>query len=277
MKFRTVLLGLLLLLGLGGCSAKFMYNNLHLVLPWYIDDYISFTKAQKAIYKPALKSLHEWHRYEELPKYHATLDGLLAQMQGVELDPQALDASLEEFRMRWAELVEQLTPTLTTLAHTLSEDQIAKLFDEMEKQSAERLSENEKETPEKRLKRVRADLKGWIGKLSDSQEKLLQGYLEQVPNREPETVAAHREFQQTLRSLLAERDSPDFDVRFAVAMNNPLAGPEGQKLSALRDQSRMAAVGFYTALWSDLGDRQRERVRDKIKDYLSDIEDLTAQ
>ena len=52
-----------------GCALKFMYNQLDWLIPWYVDDYISFDPAQEVLFDARLEQYLRWHRQEQLPQY----------------------------------------------------------------------------------------------------------------------------------------------------------------------------------------------------------------
>ena len=44
---RHIVLTILLLVSVTGCSSKFAYNNLDWLVYWYVDDYIEFSDQQE--------------------------------------------------------------------------------------------------------------------------------------------------------------------------------------------------------------------------------------
>ena len=54
---------------LGGCSTKFTYNNLDWLIHWYIDDYVSLSDNQEALFDKYFADWQSWHRSQELGKY----------------------------------------------------------------------------------------------------------------------------------------------------------------------------------------------------------------
>lgn len=67
---------MILSLLLGGCSTVgIAYNQAPTLLYYWLDDFVDFDSGQATDVKAALKSLHQWHRAEELPKIaHALAD-----------------------------------------------------------------------------------------------------------------------------------------------------------------------------------------------------------
>ena len=71
----------LLLVALTACSNTFLYNQLHWLFPWYVDDYVDLTRAQKKDFREHLDALLQWHREEELATYLALLQRIRADLQ----------------------------------------------------------------------------------------------------------------------------------------------------------------------------------------------------
>ena len=78
----------LLLLTLTGCSAtQFIYNRVDILVRWYLDDYVSLDRDQRAQFDERLDAFLEWHRREELPEYVVLLDDALTILDdGLPLD-----------------------------------------------------------------------------------------------------------------------------------------------------------------------------------------------
>lgn len=103
---------LVLLALLVGCSSTtFLYNRLDTLIGWYVNDYVSLTREQNALFDEQLEALHAWHRREELPQYIALLDALDAA-----LDNPLTDAELEVLYDRFLAAAERLRVKMTTIA-----------------------------------------------------------------------------------------------------------------------------------------------------------------
>ncbi|GIR70157.1 MAG: hypothetical protein CM15mP74_14080 [Halieaceae bacterium] len=68
-----------MLLAVTACSAtQFIYNRVDILVRWYLDDYVSLDRDQRARFDQRLEVFLEWHRSEELPSYVVLLDESLA-------------------------------------------------------------------------------------------------------------------------------------------------------------------------------------------------------
>jgi hypothetical protein len=72
MKIKLILL-VLFLSCLQGCSSKLAYNNADWLANWYIDDYLDLTLDQNQLLSLELESVLAWHRETQLPEYKKTL------------------------------------------------------------------------------------------------------------------------------------------------------------------------------------------------------------
>jgi len=267
---KSFILAIALLLS--GCGAKFVYNNLSMITPWYVDDYVDLNRDQKNLYKKHLKNIHQWHRREELPEYYRLLSELRAHLDQSELEKNFLTNHLLQLRQRWQVLTTYATPALTEMAQTLTDDQIQELKVALEETNLENLADAEQ--PSEHNKSIQQGIKRWLGNLSQEQQKSIQSFAESHPDRTIETVAAHRAFQAQLMHHLADRHSDNFPAQLAKLIADPLQSPEGKKLTSLRLDTLNSRIELYQTLWGQASARQKQKVIDRLDDILKDIKSL---
>ena len=67
-----------MLLAVTACSAtQLIYNRVDILARWYLDDYVSLDRDQRARFGQRLEVFLEWHRREELPSYVMLIDDAL--------------------------------------------------------------------------------------------------------------------------------------------------------------------------------------------------------
>jgi hypothetical protein len=257
---------------LTGCGAKFVYNNLAMITPWYVDDYIDLTREQKALYKSHLDEIHLWHRQQELPEYHRLLSELRVHLDNDNLDRTFLASHLLALRLRWQVLIERATPALTHMATTLSDDQLKGLMQALEDANTERMKEQD--TPEEHRQEVTNSIKRWLGTLSHDQQRLIETFADRHPDRSEVTVAAHRAFQTQLRDALERRSEKDFPNIFADLIADPLNTPQGEALTLLRMQAMQDRISLYMDLWERANDTQKDKVKRRLDDVIEDLDVL---
>lgn len=272
---RRILMLIAVITLLSGCGAKFVYNNLSMITPWYVDDFVDLTREQKKQYQAHLETIHQWHRQHELPEYHRLLTELLTHLDNEQLDRAFMSDHLLALRQRWQVLIDQASPALSDMASGLSDQQVADMMAALEDANQERLKEQD--TPAAHAKDVVKGIKRWLGTLSKDQQALVEAFAEAHPDRSEMTVAAHRAFQQQLAGVLANRDSADFDARFQTLIADPLANPAGAILIDARMAAMEDRITLYQALWQGASDTQRDKVKRRLNDVIEDIEALMVK
>lgn len=260
---------------LSGCGAKFVYNNLSMITPWYVDDFVDLTREQEKQYQAHLKVIHQWHRQHELPEYHGLLTELLAHLENDQLDRAFMSDHLLALRQRWQVLIDQASPALSEMASGLSDQQVADMMAALEEANKERLKEQD--TPAEHAKDVVKGIKRWMGTLSKDQQAMVEAFAEAHPDRSEITVAAHRAFQQQLGVVLENRAEDGFDARFKALIADPLATPAGEVLIDARMAAMEDRITLYQALWQSASDTQRDKVKRRLTDVIEDIEALMVK
>ena len=117
---RTGLFALALLLS--GCSVKFIYNQLDWVIPWYLDDYVTFNPAQELLLDQRLDQLLAWHRTDQLPQYANFLEQLAADSQNG-LDQLKINTAYQQVQLFANQLIDAASPALVELLSEIDEQQ----------------------------------------------------------------------------------------------------------------------------------------------------------
>lgn len=267
---------LALTLVLSGCGAKFAYNNLDLITPWYVDDYIEFDEPQQATFDRHLEQLHRWHRETELPQYRQLFTELHAHLYQDQLNPQLLSTSVRQLRGHWNALIQQASPAVIELSRTLTDQQRREFFQALEERNEKRLKRADSPAEHKQESVER--IEKWMGPLTKQQRNWVESFAEANPDLTEETVAAHREFQNQLSSLISQNSMADFPPRLSALLADALgSSEEGRRLNTLREQQLAARVELFQRLWLSASDNQKRKVRSKLKGYIDDIDDLIGE
>ena len=273
--FRKCICILAMAVALQGCGATFVYNNLSMISPWYVDDYIDLNNDQDTLYHKHLATLHQWHRQHELPEYRRLLSELKSHLDRDQIDSQFLATYLVDIRQRWTLLLVKATPALTELALTMSDQQVAQLTTALEKRNVERLEKTE--TPlEHKTERLES-ITEWMGVLTTEQANWVSDYAAKNPDQSAISVSAHRAFQLRLKALLQQRTEPTFIAQFAQLVANPLDAAEGEVLTQSREQNLEARIELYQRLWISASDKQKASVKKRLTDFIDDIDSLIAK
>jgi len=273
-RFYKIVIALGFVVGLSGCGMTFVYNNLSLLTPWLVDDFITLDREQKKLYQTHLETLHQWHRQHELPEYKQLLLSILDDLEDDQLNTENFGEHIYQMRRRWEVLVEQAIPALTEMSLTLSDQQVDELLAKLEKANQERLEDSEDLTLKQRKKKLLSDVKDWLGKLSEEQKNLLEDSLAPDNENAALTVAAHRRFQTRLGNLLTQRQADNFAENLAVLLADPLDSDEGKALNDYRLDNFNKRILLYSKLWRLASDKQKRKVRNKLQNYVDDIDSL---
>lgn len=271
---RFIALMLVTLL-LSGCGAKFAYNNLGLISPWYVDDYIELNPSQQEIFDRRLQELHAWHRNTELPQYRALFAELYGHLQQDSLEPQILRKTVAQLRGHWQALIRQATPAVEELGRTLTGEQREVLFVALEERNQKRL--DRADTPQEHREETLERIDKWMGPLTKQQREWVEQFATSNPDLSVETVAAHRAFQSELSDLMADPSSASFSSSLKQLLADALGGsPAGRELNLLREQQLEARVELFQRLWASASENQKRKIRSRLLGYIEDIDDLIS-
>lgn len=286
-SFRLArIIGLLALAAaLAGCTAlKLGYNTLDDVAYWWLHRYIDFTPDQTARVREDLARLQAWHRTQELPQLAVMLQGVEQVAMGDITASQACTV-VTQVRQRIHAVVERAEPAIVTLAMELTPEQLAHLENKYHKNNADyrrewvRLSPAEQR--DKRFKQFLERSETFYGRLGEPQRSALRRQLE------------HSVFDA--RRILAERQRRQQDVLQTLrkVAGQPVSLADARSLvSGYLDRAQESPDPAYRAYQQALIDEgcrtlatlhasttttQREAALRRLRAYLSDVRELSAQ
>lgn len=238
--FRRTLAFLLLAMTVlaAGCSSiRFSYNQGDTLLYWWMDSYVDFEGQQADVAKRDINAVFQWHRKTELRDYAALLGTFQRQLAGNPTQADLLGA-YREVRLRGDRLAQRAVPELTTLAMSVTPEQIANIEDKFKDKNDDYRSKFMAGSADKRqrarFKKSMEQLELWFGNFSSEQEATLRQasdlrplnnnlWLEERQYRQRRVLAALNEIHQkklnreqasarvagVLRELSSRMDSPE--------------------------------------------------------------------
>ncbi len=275
------LLPLAMLFLLGGCSIKMLYNNADRFARWAANDYIRMNDDQEAYFTSEVRAIHYWHRTQELPRYADFLETL----------PGKVDAGMKEEDAReifdtlygWWDAVERKAmPMVTELLLSLSDEQVARLPERLEKDNRE-LSEDEAGKPLAEIqkgwtKQVADVMSRFTGRLSKPQKDYLAAQsVRYIPQFELWAEYRQRWQADLLRLLHEQRGDPQAFADAFAKIAQDREAYYGEELAAVFDANEALAAEVVAWMLSHLTDRQRERFAERTGELATAFRELAAQ
>ena len=279
---KKLIFTICLLLVVSGCGPRLIYSHLDWLIPFYVDDYISLNREQSGLLEKRLLQVLDWHCRTQLPAYAQSLRELAKDLE----DPrqpvsyERLQYYSNQFITHWRELAKQIGPEMADILTTASDEQLAELFQNVEKRnnkfkakyvdiSLEKLEENRKE-------RLAKDLKQWISRLTPEQKQALYDWNDHIKPlaadglRNREGVLA--EFQNL---LINRRHDPDFKEAFVALLVNldQMRKPDFQKKI---DYNTDVTFKLIMKIDRSLNNTQRAYLLKHIDTLAADFEKLSC-
>lgn len=281
----SLVAGLALLLGLGGCSAvKLSYNALPEVSYWWADGYADFDGTQSLQLKQDLASLQTWHRQRELPRYRELLL-TLARWTAEEPDGAQLCGLVPLARERAQALAEQSAPMIGRLALSLSPAQLEHMARKYAKNEAklrgEWLDLSAKELLDKRMDSYLDRAEALYGRLNPAQRQSLRETLQGSPFdpriRLAEQQRRHQDALDTLRRLRSQGASQAQAEQawlgwLARSLSPPVPAHRQQQEQSIEEGCRIYAQIQHLAT-----PEQRERAARRLQGWAADVQSLAQQ
>lgn len=263
---------------LGGCSAKFAYNNASWLIYWYLDDYIELNNDQEDMFDTMLDGWMAWHKENELPQYQQQLEDIMIDIKSNNVNEQSILSHRERAREHWVRARSHVAPDLVELGGTLSQKQVVYLFASLDKQNSEdqeELNEDSEVDDEERLdkwtKRNQKGLKKWTGQLTEEQKELIASFQNRFESTGQHWIAYKREYQQQLREVFA---SPDRKESFRQRLHALIVDPEkfrSQPFQTAMDMNAQASTEYMLGVLALTTDKQRSTLIDEIDEFRQDI------
>ena len=268
-----------LLLILTGCSAtQFIYNRVDVLVRWYLDDYVSLDRDQRAQFDERLDTFLEWHRREELPEYVVLLDDALTILDnGVSLD--ATRDMADRIELAAIRFQDPFLELLLSTGKDLRQEQRVEFIDNMmakqEEFEADRLARSDDEYREDLEKRFDKQLSRYMGPLTSVQTDRITAGVADMTRLDRFWLEDRRVWIEALSDILlqAEDDWPD-QVRALIA------GREEALLPAYRqgiDHNGEVILQLSRDVLISRTDKQDRKLRGKLLALRDDLAALAAQ
>lgn len=265
----------LMLCLLSGCSAtQFIYNRVDIVIRWYLDDYVTLSRDQRAQFDERLDDLLAWHRQEELPTYVTLLDDTLVILdEGVPVESARLMAARIEAAANRIQgpFLDLLLSTGQTLDLSQRQGFVEALLVKQDELEADRLARDDEDYRTDIEARFDEQMSDYLGPLSDRQTERIRSGVMEMTRLDTFWLADRRVWITTLSEILIA-DSPDWPQQVRAL----IAGRDEAQLPAYREG--IAHNGeVILQLVRDVLVQRSSKQDDKLRRRLSALRDDLAQ
>lgn len=221
---RNLLSGIILaacLFMLAGCSAlRLGYANGDSIVYWWMNSYVGFTDEQKPWVQDEIAKFFVWHRQTQLPDYARVLSTAQQRLHAP-VAPADVQDDFQIMRERAERIFEHALPALTTLALSLSPQQIASIERKFASNNAkyrkEYLRGSLEERQQLRFDKVMKQAEYWFGGFNAAQREAIRAASDARPLDYQlwmvERQRRQSELIRILKKVQAEQTSRDATAR----------------------------------------------------------------
>jgi hypothetical protein len=264
-----------------GCSIKMMYNNADRFARWAANDYIKMDAAQEAYFTAEVDAIHYWHRTNELPLYADYLDSLPTTLDK-EVDEDDVQEVFDTFYSWWEVFEAKTLPFVTEMMLSLSDEQVARLPERLEKDNDEFAEDESDRTLDEVQAEWRKQYADTMSRFSGRLTKEQKAYLDAQSVRyvpQFELWADYRaRWQADLVGLLQnKREDPDAFTEAFITLSENREAYYGEELTAVFDANEQLASEVTAWLINNLTEKQRERFYERIGEVAVTFRELAAE
>ena len=224
---KKLIFSFCLLLLVSGCGPRLIYPHLHWLIPFYVDDYISLNRKQSSLLEERLLRVLDWHCRTQLSVYARSLGEMAKDLE----DPhqpvsyERLQDYSNKFISHWRELSKQIGPEMADILATASDEQLAEMFQNIEKRNHKFKSEYVDiplaELEKKRKKRLTKDIEYWISRLKPEQKQAVSDWSDQIKPLAADGLRYRERILTEFQNLLVKRrHGPDFKEALVALLVN---------------------------------------------------------
>jgi len=276
---RTLALCILaaVVLSAGCSSVRLVYGHLDWWMERNINKYLDLGGAQEDLLEQRIDEFHLWHRQTQLPRYAEFFEQLADQVSD-QPDPEQLTQRLTRIEQQvdefWHYSVVMLTDLTLPIVVTLSDEQIDRLQENIEKEREKSLKKWDK-TERKREKEFRKQTERWLGDLTDEQQAIIDRHVATTgfdpALRDAQRQQWSRAFVQTLREK--PKDYPQ-QLRQLLIDPQSLWPDDYRKMHAkLRAQAHQLGIEILMSATPE----QRQHLKTTLTEYAEDFRYLAAK
>lgn len=280
---RGLQIGLFILsfIALTSCTVKLSYGFLDNLMSWKLGQYVKLDAEQKKFAKTAIDDFHRWHRETQLCSYATYLESLRDGMLAGPVTAEYLHIESNKLQDMIDVSMEKLLPDLTKLAATFSEQQIAQVVSELKKNREEYRDDyvdaDSKHIQKERIKDITRYIGGFFGRFSDQQKQRLIEWEESLSPHEELMLKQQEQWQADFLTAMQYQDKPDeLQARLRNLMLYRTDNWD-KELQQRLDINQDLTFAMLADLFNSQSDKQKDKLRRKFDQYISDLNDLASK
>lgn len=217
---KTWLLLVAIALIAAGCSRmNLAYRNLHLLIPWSLNDYLDMSRDQQKAFRGQLREHLNWHCQTQLPNYLDTVAQLQQQVRQGDIDETVLRAHYREAKQAIQAIALEITPSTTRLLRDLDDDQVSQLKsaldDERRKREEKYLKPPLPKQVSERAERMTERVDQWLGSTSEAQRQRIREWAHALGPQNQLWLDNRARWQRALTSAVEGRHEQGFEQQVA--------------------------------------------------------------
>jgi hypothetical protein len=279
MKFKLIVL-LLIIAFLQGCTSKFAYNNADWLAQWYIEDYIDLSRDQNGNLEIELDSILEWHRNTQLLHYRQQLVALSNDLDNLPISEQVWLKHLNQITDHWQRARRELSTRTAKLAPQLDQYQVNYLFTKLAENNKERLDDfNEKtieEYREDRFERLLDTIEDYLGTVKRQQKNYIGIFIANSKITEQEWFDSKIKLQAAMKNVFVSSSESELTTELFKMMVNPDQFKSDTLLDAY-PHNRQLLVSMLQKITTSLDQDQVTYFKGEINDLIELIDDVSAK
>jgi hypothetical protein len=279
MKFKLIVL-LLIIAFLQGCTSKLAYNNADWLAQWYIDDYLDLSRDQNRNLEIELDSILEWHRNTQLLQYRQQLVALSNDLDNLPISEQVWLEHLNQITDHWQRARRELSTRAAKLAPQLDQYQVNYLFTKLAENNKERLDDfNEKtieEYREDRFERLLETIENYLGTVKRQQKSYVGIFIDNSKITEQEWFDSKVKLQAAMKNVFVSSTESELTTELFKIMVNPDQFKSDTSLEAY-PHNRQLLVSMLQKITTSLDQDQVTYFKGEINDLIELIDDVSAK
>lgn len=276
MIIRKLIILLIVITFISGCTVRTAYNYLDWYLAWQVDDYVELTDEQDEQFDRLVDEFIVWHRQQELPRYRdmlATLKNAVEQQNS-----EQLKQTLTTARTLWLDSAQHIAPNAILLLNKLSMEQRRELVSNIRKKQVEdheKWRKRETRSIEKKQEESIEQLANTLGDVTEQQKQDLLANFDDYTSTTEMRIASRELWLKKFEQALVTQQNIDQLTLFSLFTD--ISSYRSEKYMAASAENMQKNLAFLTRQLPNLTANQQEHVIDNIQDYIEDLDYLIKQ